>query len=136
MIVTIDGPAGAGKSSVARSLASQLGFEFLDTGAMYRSVAWLAMEKDVGWDDPEQIVRLVAGMDLVLGMDRVIMEGQDITQQIREPGVGKVIHHVADNPRVREQLVRLQRQLAIGKNMVTEGRDQGSIVFPDRKSVV
>ena len=131
MIVTIDGPAGAGKSSVARALAAELGFDFLDTGAMYRSVAWLALESQVSWDDCDHIVSLVSQIDLVLNGNRVILNGEDVSQAIREPQVGKVIHHVADNQRVREQLVQLQRRLAAGKDMVTEGRDQGSVAFPD-----
>ena len=131
MIVTIDGPAGAGKSSVARALAAELGFDFLDTGAMYRSVAWLALESQVSWDDSDHIVSLASQIDLVLNGNRVILNGEDVSQAIREPQVGKVIHHVADNQRVREQLVQLQRRLAAGKDMVTEGRDQGSVAFPD-----
>ena len=131
MIVTIDGPAGAGKSSVARSLAAKLGFDFLDTGAMYRSVAWLALESEISWDDSDQVVSLVSQMDLALDGNRVILNGEDVSQAIRDPKVGKVIHHVADNQRVREQLVQLQRRLAADKDLVTEGRDQGSVAFPD-----
>ena len=136
MIVTIDGPAGAGKSSVARALAAELGFDFLDTGAMYRSVAWLALESQVSWDDADQIVSLVSPLDLVLDGNRVILNGEDVSQAIRDPRVGKVIHHVADNQGVRDQLVQLQRRLAAGKDMVTEGRDQGSVAFPDAECKV
>ncbi len=136
MIVTIDGPAGAGKSSVARALAAELGFDFLDTGAMYRSVAWLALESQVSWDDADHIVSLVSPLDLVLDGNRVILNGEDVSQAIRDPQVGKVIHHVADNQGVREQLVQLQRRLAAGKDMVTEGRDQGSVAFPDAECKV
>mgnify|MGYP001194940727 CR=1 FL=1 len=136
MIVTIDGPAGAGKSSVARALAAELGFDFLDTGAMYRSVAWLALQSQVSWDDSDHIVSLVSPMDLVLDGNRVILNGEDVSQAIRDPRVGKVIHHVADNQGVRDQLVQLQRRLAAGKDMVTEGRDQGSVAFPDAECKV
>ena len=131
MIVTIDGPAGAGKSSVARFLAERLGFQFLDTGAMYRSVAWLALAEQVAWDDSARIVELVCELDLQLKGNQVLLNGQDITREIREPEVGQVIHHVADNQQVREQLVQLQRKLVADQNVVTEGRDQGSVAFPD-----
>ncbi len=131
MIVTIDGPAGAGKSSVARFLAERLGFQFLDTGAMYRSVAWLALQQQVSWDDAARIVQLVEELDLQLTEDQVLVNGQDVTKEIREPEVGQVIHHVADNQQVREQLVQLQRKLVAGQDVVTEGRDQGSVAFPD-----
>ena len=131
MIVTIDGPAGAGKSSVARFLAERLGFQFLDTGAMYRSVAWLALAEQVAWDDSARIVELVCELDLQLKGNQVLLNGQDITREIREPEVGQVIHHVADNQQVRKQLVQLQRKLVADQNVVTEGRDQGSVAFPD-----
>jgi len=131
MIVTIDGPAGAGKSSVARFLAERLGFQFLDTGAMYRSVAWLALKEQVGWDDSTRIAQLVGELDLQLTENQVLLNGQDITREIREPEVGQVIHHVADNQQVRKQLVQLQRKLVADQNVVTEGRDQGSVAFPD-----
>ena len=103
MIVTIDGPAGAGKSSVARFLAERLGFQFLDTGAMYRSVAWLALQQQVSWDDATRIAQLVDELDLQLTEDQVLVNGQDVTEEIREPEVGQVIHHVADNQQVRKQ---------------------------------
>jgi cytidylate kinase len=131
MIVTIDGPAGAGKSSVARFLAERLGFQFLDTGAMYRSVAWLALQQQVSWDDAARIVQLVEELDLQLTEDQVLVNGQDVTKRIREPEVGQVIHHVADNQQVRKQLVQLQRKLVADQDAVTEGRDQGSVAFPD-----
>ncbi|MCP3690619.1 MAG: cytidylate kinase, partial [Planctomycetaceae bacterium] len=85
MIVTIDGPAGAGKSSVARALAAELGFDFLDTGAMYRSVAWLALESEISWDDSDQVVSLVSRMDLALDENRVTLNGEDVSQAIRDP---------------------------------------------------
>ena len=131
MIVTIDGPAGAGKSSVARALAKRLGFQFLDTGAMYRSIAWLALKEQIPWDDSGRIASLVPGLDLQLTNNQVILNGQDISSQIREPEVGQVIHHVADNQLVRQHLVKLQRRLVAGQDVVTEGRDQGSVAFPD-----
>ena len=130
MIVTIDGPAGAGKSTVARALAKRLGFYFLDTGAMYRAVAWAAKQRDLGWDDPARLVELARGMKIDLTENQVFVDGQDVTQAIRTADVTEVTHHAASNPGVREHLVNLQRELAAGRDIVTEGRDQGTVAFP------
>ncbi|MFV1964682.1 MAG: (d)CMP kinase [Pirellulaceae bacterium] len=131
MIVTLDGPAGAGKSSVARELAGRLGFRFLDTGAMYRAVALAAMDRQVPWDAPDQIANLAAQIDIQLQNDRVFLDGEDVSDAIRTPTVTAAVHHVADHPGVRERLVQLQRQAAKGGDFVTEGRDQGTVAFPD-----
>lgn len=131
MIITIDGPAGAGKSSVARRLARRLGCCFLDTGAMYRAIALAAMRKSMDWEDQDAIAQLVAHVPLKLVEDRVMLGEEDITQAIRTAEVTSNTRHVANNPLAREQLVALQRQLAAGKNVVTEGRDQGTVAFPD-----
>ena len=131
MIVTIDGPAGAGKSSVARALATRLGFHFLDTGAMYRCVAWAAMQRGLDWNDTTALSDLTRQLDIRVGDNHVQLDGQDVTQTIRTMEVTGVIHHVADNANIRGQLVELQRSTAEGGDFVTEGRDQGTIVFPD-----
>ena len=130
MVITIDGPAGAGKSSVARELARQLGFQFLDTGAMYRAVAYLALQQGVGWEDRSALGQLAAGLQLEFREEIVLVGGEDVSQAIREPEVTGNIHHVADNLEVRETLVHLQRQLASSGDVVTEGRDQGTVAFP------
>ena len=130
MIVTIDGPAGAGKSSVARSLARRLGFCFLDTGAMYRAVALAAMRGDVAWDDRRAIADLAAHLPLEMKGDQVLLGGDDVTDAIRQPEVTANTKFVADNPQVRAHLVALQRRLAQGVHVVTEGRDQGTVAFP------
>lgn len=131
MIVTIDGPAGAGKSSVARSLAKRMSFRFLDTGAMYRAVALVALRTGVELEDGVELGRLVESIGLRLEGDRVFADGQEITQDIRTPEVTQQVRFVADNLAVRTQLSALQRNIAQGGNIVTEGRDQGTIVFPD-----
>jgi cytidylate kinase len=130
MIVTIDGPAGAGKSSVARRLAHRLGFRFLDTGAMYRAVALAAMRGKVTWEDRQAVADLAARLPLAFEGSQVLLDGQDITHAIRKPEVTANTHFVADNPQVRAHLVALQRRLAQGSQVVTEGRDQGTVAFP------
>ena len=131
MIVTIDGPAGAGKSSAARELARRLGFRFLDTGAMYRAVTLAARERGYDLADGEQLARLVGEIHVELVGDRVLLDGKDVTTAIRKFDITTVIHHAADNGAVRGQLVVWQRAAAAGSNVVTEGRDQGTVVFPD-----
>ncbi|HEV3025516.1 MAG TPA: (d)CMP kinase [Pirellulales bacterium] len=130
MIVTIDGPAGAGKSSAARSLARRLGFRFLDTGAMYRAVAFAALRRDVAGDDAAALVALAKQLTIEVGNDRVLLDGQDVTQAIRTVAVTAATHFAANNPAVREYLSELQRRAAGDDDIVTEGRDQGTVVFP------
>ncbi len=131
MIVTIDGPAGAGKSSAARGLAERLGFEFLDTGAMYRAVALAAMRAGLDWSQPQQMAKLARRLTIDIRPHQVLLGGQDVSSEIRTSAVTAVTRYAADNPQVRENLVQRQRQLASGGNYVTEGRDQGTVVFPD-----
>jgi len=131
MIVTIDGPAGAGKSTVARRLANRLEFRFLDTGAMYRAVAWAAQKAHLTWDDEQAIVELARGIQIELSDDQVLVDGHDVTETIRTPEITAITVHAARNAGVREHLVKLQRKFAEGRDIVTEGRDQGSVVFPD-----
>lgn len=131
MIVTIDGPAGAGKSTVARKLAQRLGFRFLDTGAMYRAVALAAMRRQVAWTDAQQVAVLAASIEIKLEGDRVLLDGEDVTRDIRTSDVTTSVKFVADNMGVRRQLVHLQRMLACEGDVVTEGRDQGTLVFPE-----
>jgi len=130
MIVTIDGPAGAGKSTVARALARRLGFRFLDTGAMYRTVALAAVQQGLDWNDAQGLVTLAQRIRIGLGKDQILLDGQDVTQAIRTAAITAVTHFAANNPGVREHLVGLQRLAAGNDDIVTEGRDQGSVVFP------
>lgn len=129
MIVTLDGPAGAGKSSVARGVARRLGLRFLDTGAMYRAVAWKAGK--LGVADPRAIATLIAGTALVVGESRVTCDGEDVTEAIRTPEITVAVRPIADSPECRAEFVRLQREIGKAGGLVTEGRDQGSVVFPD-----
>lgn len=130
MIVTIDGPAGAGKSTVAKRLAQRLGFTFLDTGAMYRAVTLAALRRGLSWDDPEALVRLAGEVRIVPQDGRTQLDGEDVTDQVRTYEISNLVRYAANNPGVRAQLVELQRAAAAGKNVVTEGRDQGTVVFP------
>src|SRR5262245_32944142 len=130
MIVTLDGPAGAGKSPAARALARRLGFRFLDTGAMYRAVAWAAVRQGLDWGDPQALTALARRVSIEFRGDRVLLDGADVTAEIRRSEITAVTHYAANNPAVREHLVRLQRELAGNDNVVAEGRDQGTVVFP------
>ncbi len=130
MIITIDGPAGAGKSSVARALARRLDFRFLDTGAMYRAVALAGQRRGLDWDVPDDLARLARTLDIRVNGDRILLDGQDVTEAVRTSEVTAVTRYAAGNPKVREHLVELQRTLAAAADVVTEGRDQGTVVFP------
>ncbi len=131
MIVTIDGPAGSGKSSAARTLAQRLGFEFLDTGAMYRAVALAALRVGIDLHDQESLATLLRTLVLEMPPGRVLLNGEDVTTAIRTREVTAATGAVADSRVVRQHLDALQRSIAAGRDMVTEGRDQGTIVFPN-----
>src|SRR5262249_1746030 len=131
MIVTIDGPAGAGKSSAAKALARRLGFEFLDTGAMYRAVTYAALRGGINPTDQEGLRRLLTEMRLELPPGKVLLNGADVTTAIRTVEVTAASGPIADSPVVRRQLGIWQREIAAGRDMVCEGRDQGTVVFPD-----
>ena len=131
MIVTIDGPAGAGKSSIARQVADRLGFEFLDTGAMYRAVTLGAIRARVDMEDVDALVHFAQRARLRWEDHRIYLDGEDVTDEIRTPDVTDAIRYLADLPDVRRQLSMQQRRIADGRDIVTEGRDQGAEVFPD-----
>ncbi len=136
MIITIDGPAGSGKSTAARKLAARLELPYLDTGAMYRAIAYQVLREGVDPGDPEAVVRLAGSMDLQLDCGpthtRVKVNGHDVSEAIRGMEVSGVSSQIARLPRIRALLVK--KQQAIGaelESLVTEGRDQGAVVFPD-----
>ncbi len=130
MIVTIDGPAGAGKSSAARMLAQRLGFDFLDTGAMYRAVTLAGLRTHCDLTDQTALAKLLDTIHLDLPPGQVLANGEDISALIRSPEVTAASGAVASSPAVRSRLVDWQRQLAQGRHIVCEGRDQGTIAFP------
>src|SRR5258708_36279149 len=130
MIVTIDGPAGAGKSSTARELALRLGFQFLDTGAMYRAVTWYCLKSNVDLRDEDAVADAARRGRFVFQSGRVLVDGVEVTREIRRSAVTDQTRFIAGNNLVRAHLVELQRQLAAGADVVTEGRDQGTVAFP------
>jgi cytidylate kinase len=130
MIVAIDGPAGAGKSTISRRLAERLGFAFLDTGAMYRAVALAALRRGLGLDDPDAIAQLASELTIDFDGIHTLLNGEDVSAAIRTTEVSAAVHLAADNVSVRRRLVELQRQIAAGRDIVTEGRDQGTVAFP------
>ncbi|MDF1535946.1 MAG: (d)CMP kinase [bacterium] len=134
-VVAIDGPSGSGKSSVARLLAQRLGYQHLDTGAMYRAVALAAFRKDIPYDDARRLDELCASISIDLdhrGEELVVyLDGEDVTDHIRTPEMSLGSSAVSALPEVRQHMVRLQQFLGRNGAMVAEGRDMGTVVFPD-----
>jgi cytidylate kinase len=131
-VIAIDGPAGAGKSTIARALAAGLGLEYLDTGAMYRAVTFAAIRRGVDLDDVDAVAQLARSVVMEVGDQGVLVDGVDATVEIRSPEVTRAVSQVAANSGVRAELV--ERQRAWGRERgggVVEGRDIGSVVFPD-----
>jgi cytidylate kinase len=132
LVVSIDGPAGAGKSTIARALAKELGVQYLDTGAMYRAVTAVARLSGIDVQDEASISSLAERMTLDVGLDLVLAEGNDVTSLIRSPEVTSLVSIVAAFPRVRAEMRRRQRQWGEARGGgVIEGRDIGTVVFPD-----
>lgn len=136
LIITIDGPAASGKSTVARLLAEKLGASFLDTGAMYRSVTLAAMQADINMSNKEKLLDILDKRKFQFAVEKnkmtVSIDGIDVTEQIRNPEVTANAKYAADAPKVRAKLVEMQRQFASGEEkIVTEGRDQGTVAFPN-----
>ena len=133
-VIAIDGPAGSGKSTVAKAIAARLGWDYLDTGAMYRSVAWAVLQRHVDPTDAGAVAKVAKGLTIVVA-DRVTVDGFDVTSDIRGREVSAVVSVVAAHPPVRADMVRRQRAWAQARadGGVVEGRDIGSVVFPDAK---
>lgn len=127
-VVAIDGPAGAGKSTVARLVADRLGFTYVDTGSMYRAVALAALESGVVGGD---LTALLSGLDLGVSAGKVTLGGRDVSGRIREPDVTAAVPGVSADPTVRQYLVAIQRLAAAGGDVVMEGRDIGTAVCPE-----
>lgn len=130
MIVTLDGPAGAGKSTTAKALAGKLGWCYMDTGGMYRAVALVATRRAVPLDDEEQLAAIAASIPIRFDGGRVFIGEEDVSEAIRTAANTAATRPVADAPLVRAAMKEVQRRMACGRDIVTEGRDQGSEVFP------
>ncbi len=131
MVIAIDGPAGAGKSTVARAVAAALGFTYLDSGAMYRCVGLAGLERDVGLDDGAALGELARSLTIGLGGGRIELDGCDVSDAIRAPRVADAASRVSVHPAVREALVARQRELIEVGRYVAEGRDIGTVISPD-----
>lgn len=131
LIIAIDGPSGAGKGTLARAVAEALEYRHVDTGAMYRAVAWKALHDGLSLSDEDQVSRLAARAALGCEDGRVVIDGHDVTRAIRTPEIDKAAAVVARLPLVREALVKRQRALGEARGVVMEGRDIGTVVFPD-----
>ncbi len=135
LTIAVDGPASAGKGTVARGVAQALGYQYVDTGAMYRAVALLARERGIGWDDAEALAALAAGMrfrfTFAEGALRVAVDGRDVTAAIREDAIGTGASEVSRHPQVRAALLGVQRALGARGGVVMDGRDIGTVVLPD-----
>lgn len=138
MIIAIDGPAGSGKSTVAKLVARELGFHYLDTGAMYRSVAWLALERGIELADADALTQLAREERIAFSHEEgnplpsgVAIAGTDVTRAIRTPRIDKAVSPVSATPGVRDALTEQQRAIAASDDIVMEGRDIGTVVFPN-----
>jgi len=136
VVITIDGPAASGKTTCAKMLAEHLGFAFLDTGAMYRAATLGVLRAGIDVSDEDAVAACVEGLSIEMvpnekGELLVILGGEDVTERIRDEDVTANAKHVAKVPRVRARMVHLQRKFAENRNLVTEGRDQGTVAFPD-----
>jgi cytidylate kinase len=131
MVIAIDGPAGAGKSTVARGVAAALGFTYLDSGAMYRCVALASLRDGADPDDARAVTALASGLEVAFHGERVLLDGEDVSEAIREPHVTAAASRVSVHAGVREAMVARQRELIAAGPYVAEGRDIGTVVSPD-----
>jgi cytidylate kinase len=136
MIIAVDGPAGAGKSTIARKIAQRLGFLYIDTGAMYRALTLKVIEKQIDINDTDSVIEAAVNTAIDLKNNRdgslqVLLDGRDVSQQIRQPRITKFVSDVAKIKEVRQILVELQRRLGKQEDSVLDGRDIGTVVFPD-----
>ena len=131
LIIAIDGPSGVGKGTVARAIASELGYRHVDSGAMYRAVGWKAIRDGVPLEDEAAVAALAEGARIDVSSTHVTIDGVDVTRAIRTPEIDRAAAGVARLPRVRSVLVEQQRQMGINGAIVMEGRDIGTVVFPD-----
>lgn len=132
-VIAIDGPGGAGKSTIARLVAAKLGITYVDTGAMYRAAAVFLNRRGIDKDDDKSIEKAVSDMNITFSNERVLLNGEDVSKKIRENDVSKLASEYSANPAVRDKLTALQRQMGKTVSLVMDGRDIGSNVFKDAK---
>ena len=134
IVVAIDGPAGSGKSTIAKALAQKLGFVYLDTGAMYRAITYLAISKSIV-DEIPKVIEITRNIDLKLsfenGVTRVFVDDVEITEKIRTPEINAKVSDISRIPEIRQEMVRIQRSLGKKGNLIAEGRDTTTVVFPE-----
>lgn len=144
VVITIDGPAGAGKSTIAKLLAQKLSFNYLDTGALYRAITLKAVQNKIRLSDKRSIAELVSSSAIKFiytacltkiktAKVQILLDSKDVSKKIRDPQLTAYVSKISSSPLVRKAMVKLQRKLATGKNIVCEGRDMGSVVFPQAK---
>ncbi len=132
MIIAIDGPAGSGKSTVAKLLADKLGYTYIDTGAMYRAAALKLSKLNVDLNNEEKIINILENTDIILNQSQVLLDGEDVSKLIRTEEIGNIASIIARYPKVRKWMVNQQRELGLkGEDVVIEGRDAGTKIFPD-----
>lgn len=129
--IAVDGPAGAGKSSATRELAKRLGIEYLNTGAMYRAIALRALRLGVDLSDEDALAQTARECSLEMIGGRTYLDGEDVTDAVRDPQISQLVRYPANAPKVRAILVAMQRDIGVARPIATEGRDQGTVVFPD-----
>ncbi|MCK5139266.1 MAG: (d)CMP kinase [Thermodesulfovibrionia bacterium] len=133
-IITIDGPSGAGKSTVSKLLAQKLGYKYLDTGALYRAVAWKIKEENGDPEDEKTLDHIIENIKITLNDDRVMVNGMDVTSKIRTPEIGELSSQVSALPIAREFLYTIQKEIGLKGKIVMEGRDIGSTIFPEAEN--
>ena len=130
-VITIDGPSGSGKGTISRLLAADLGYSYLDTGALYRAVAWKVREEKIDPEDEAEMDRTLRGLSIDLRRDGIAVNGVDVTKEIRTAEIGEVSSRVSAKPAVRERLFHLQKEICVMGKVVIEGRDTGTTIFPE-----
>ncbi len=133
-VITIDGPSGAGKGTIARLLARKLGYKYLDTGALYRAVAWKVIKARIKLDDEETLKKLLDGTDIAFNGDMITVDGTDVASEIRTAEIGELSSQVSAIPVVRQGLFLIQRTMCLEGNVVIEGRDTGTTIFPEAEN--
>ncbi|NPV42385.1 MAG: (d)CMP kinase [Firmicutes bacterium] len=131
MNIAIDGPAGAGKSTIAKILAEKLGMNYIDTGAMYRAITLKAIENNIDFNDVSSLINLVNNTDIKTSNGRIYLDSKDVTDKIRTPLVSQKVSKIAEISEIREKMICLQRELAENGNVIMDGRDIGTVVLPN-----